>query len=69
MTKISIEWQTEMVGLNMYGEGNMACDACPCSTYRDYSHRCTGYAEVRDGLDLSEMKDLVMYFREVMVQR
>ena len=39
----SLEWQTELVGLNMYGEGNMACDACPCSTgwYRQY--RCMSW--------------------------
>ena len=56
---------------NMYGEGNMACDACSTGTIESQGHvlDCPGYAELRDGLDLSKMKDLVTYFREVMVQR
>lgn len=47
MTKISIEWQTELVGLNMYGEGNMACDACPCSTGTIVTGACLGLPWVR----------------------
>ena len=56
---------------NMYGEGNMACDAYSTGTIELQGHvlDCPGYAELRDGLDLSKMKDLVIYFREVMVQR
>ena len=58
---------------NRYGdkEGSLECEACKTGMLESTLHvlECLGYNELRVGLDLSKLKDMVSYYREVMEAR
>ena len=58
--------------LNMYKntENGLKCSHCP-EPVMTQSHciSCPGMAELRDGLELSEINDMVTFFRRVLKER
>ena len=71
-SRLMFRIRTKMLDLkeNMKGKykNNLERDACDSSEAESQSHilRCMGYESLRDGLDLSQDKDLVTYFSQVM---
>ena len=76
-TRLQFRIRTHMVDLkgNMkgrYKDGDYSCPGCgDQATVEDQSHvlRCPAYRESRQGLDLEDDRDLVKYFRKVMLLR
>ena len=54
-----------------YEPTDWQCQACTLQVREDQDHlgRCQGYADLRQGLDLSTDEDLVEFFRQVMARR
>ena len=52
-------------------EGSLECGACKTGMLESTSHvlECLGYKELMVVLDLSKLKDMVSYYREVMGAR
>ena len=75
-TRLIFRLRTEMLEVkdnmrNRYKGNNVYCEACDSNTAESQLHvmACPGYAELRAGKDMSKDKDLVDYFREVMLLR
>jgi hypothetical protein len=75
--RLQFRIRTNMVELkaNMkgsYKNGDFSCLGCgDMASVEDQSHviRCPAYSDIRQGLDMQEDKDLVKYFRKVMLVR
>ena len=75
-TRLIFRLRTEMMDgkdnmRNKYKKTSTNCDACDMGTAESQAHVmvCPGYADVRVGKDLDRDRDLVSYFREVMLLR
>ena len=75
-TRLIFRLRTEMLDVkdnmrNKYKKTSTNCDACDMGTAESQAHVmvCPGYADVRVGKDLDRDRDLVSYFREVMLLR
>ena len=75
-TRLIFRLRTEMLDVkdnmrNRNKGNNVYCEACDSNTAESQLHvmACPGYAELRAGKDMSKDKDLVDYFREVMLLR
>ena len=71
-SRIMFRIRTKMLNLkdNMRGQfkTNLDCRACNTREIESQTHvlSCTGYADIRVGLDMSNDKDLIAYFAQVM---
>ena len=75
--RLQFRIRTNMVELkaNMkgsYKDGDFSCPGCgDKASVEDQSHvlRCPAYSDIRQGLNMEEDKDVVQYFRQVMLVR
>ena len=52
-------------------KNNLSCEKCEIGENKTQSHAmvCSGWAEQRDGLDLTKMSDMIVFFRRLLEEK